>query len=133
MTGHDEPATALQRGALAGEFARLGYRRSQAGRKLRLAYSAALLGVDGLSSSSELTSGDAGRLIRMLHGCRTHADLQALAGIPGRPDETRSVAANATPHRAPRWQRDVIMIIFRHIIRGELAKREAAVRAGEAP
>lgn len=92
MTGLDEPATARQRGALAGEFERLGYSRGRIGRNHRLAVCATLLDIDELSSSTELTKGETGRLLRMLRECRTTDDLWTLAGLHPLDAETGTVA-----------------------------------------
>lgn len=96
MSGFDEPATMRQCGAVAGEFRRLGYPpRSAAGRARRLADSATLLGIPPLSSSAELTKGEAGRLLHMLRGCETPDDLRALLS---------TVSTATAPRRPRRWR-----------------------------
>jgi hypothetical protein len=131
----DEPATLPQRGTLVGEFARLGVPRTQCGRTRRLADSAALLGLAELGSTSELSIGEAGWLIRTLRGCQRPADLRALIPAPVRPPASTVSTAAVRPasmttaaRRVPRWQRDLIMIIFRRIMLDEMARREAAGR-----
>jgi hypothetical protein len=70
-----EPATSDQVGAIHREFARLGYREAE--RAGRLAASAALLCLDGLDSSADLTLGEAGKLVRLLQGFTSRAELAA--------------------------------------------------------
>jgi len=106
-TGYGEPATARQRGALVAEFVRLGYPRTRSWRARRLADSAILLGIDKLSSSTELTKGEAGRLLHMLRDCRTMDDLRALAGMPPFDPETGPVSAQTPDNdRADQPDRD---------------------------
>jgi hypothetical protein len=104
MTGFDEPATMQQCGAVAGQFTRLDYPRSAAGRARRLADSATLLGIPRLSSSTELTKGQAGRLLRMLRGCGTPEDLRALLGtIKGQARDGGTATVPRRPVIRRRW------------------------------
>lgn len=57
-----EPLTPNQRGAIMGEFTRLGIRD----RAERLAACAALLGIDALATTADLTQGQAGQLVNVL-------------------------------------------------------------------
>ena len=85
--GFAGPATARQAGALAGRFAGLGV----TDRAERLAVCAALLGLDGLATSRDLTVGQAGRLLHALGDCQDRAEL---------PDVTGGQAEGATPAQA---------------------------------
>ncbi len=73
-----EPATPRQLGAVMHEFERLGYRRSTVDRPARLGVAAALLHLEQLGSTHDLTMGEAGRLLHMLQGFRSgsRADLE---------------------------------------------------------
>jgi hypothetical protein len=73
------PPTPNQLGRLHAEFERLGYH--PADRDARLAVCAALLGLESLGSTCDLTMGDAGRLVRMLLDTGDRSELPA----PGRP------------------------------------------------
>lgn len=66
-----EPATATQVGAIIGEFGRLGVDD----RAERLAITAALLGLENVSSTTDLVMGDAGRLVAMLRRTHDRAEL----------------------------------------------------------
>ena len=68
------PATPNQIGAVHVEFRRLGL---DGDRPARLAAAAVLLGLDSLSSSRELTMGQAGFLIHTLPGLAGAGDLAA--------------------------------------------------------
>lgn len=66
------PATRAQVGAIAGEFQRrMGVRR----RDQRLEISAALLHLDGLNSTADLTMGQAGKLLHILRSTPDRAEL----------------------------------------------------------
>jgi hypothetical protein len=60
----EPPATSLQIGAINGEFRELGVHD----RRARRALAARLAGIGPLGSMTELTTGQAGRLIRELRG-----------------------------------------------------------------
>ena len=68
------PLTAAQRGAIQGEFTRLGV----TDRAERLAISAALLGLDRLGSTTDLTQGQAGKLLGQLRDIRNRDELAAV-------------------------------------------------------
>jgi hypothetical protein len=68
------PLTPAQRGAVHGEFTRL----SIVGRTERLGISAALLGLRTLGSTSDLTQGQAGKLIARLRDIRNRNELAAV-------------------------------------------------------
>jgi len=71
-----EPATPTQVGAAIAEFERLGiHDRSE-----RLALSAALLSLDELTSTTDLTMGQAGKLVGILRATRAPSELPDLAG-----------------------------------------------------
>lgn len=89
-----EPATFLQVRACVLECERLGL----VDRAGRLAACAALLGLAELGSTCDLCMGDAGRLLRLLRGCRDRGELDAL--LP-RPEPAR--ARPARPALAARW------------------------------
>jgi len=74
-----EPATPNQVGAIHGEARRLNL----TDRAERLAASAALLDLDQLGSTRDLTMGQADCLLRTLQDCRDRAALDAM--IPARP------------------------------------------------
>jgi hypothetical protein len=59
-----EPATSAQLGAVMHEFRRLGFAEGDRGE--RLAVSGAVLGLDALGSTRDLTMGQAGQLVRAL-------------------------------------------------------------------
>jgi hypothetical protein len=84
-----EPATPYQRGAIMGEFERLGYGRAD--RAERLAVCAALLDLDDLGSTAHLVMGQAGQLYRLLLGIAGRAELLAAAGLDGE-DQAPGVA-----------------------------------------
>ncbi|MGA2828448.1 MAG: hypothetical protein ABSF03_20280 [Streptosporangiaceae bacterium] len=69
-----EPTTPNQIGAVHGEFRRLGL---DVDRPARLAAAAALLGLDSLRSSRDLSMGQAGYLIQTLRGLAGGGDLAA--------------------------------------------------------
>jgi hypothetical protein len=101
-----EPATPDQLGAVMGEFERLGF--GYADRAERLAVSAAILGLDELGSVKDLVMGQAGRLLRVLHGCQDRASLPVPppaaarpSGAPGR----GAVLALAAAALVNAWQR----------------------------
>src|SRR5579859_1671348 len=71
-----EPATAVQRGAVMGEFHRLGLDGPGA-RSERLAICAALLGIADLGSTRELVMGQAGQLVLALRQIPSRGDLPA--------------------------------------------------------
>jgi hypothetical protein len=71
------PATPNQRGAIHGEFVRLGFGRAD--RAERLAVCAELLGLDKLRSTADLTMGQAGQLYSLLLGICRRAELDAAA------------------------------------------------------
>jgi hypothetical protein len=70
------PATSMQIGAIHGEFRRLGFGEDE--RVERLAISADLLHLGELASTSDLTMGDAGRLVRLLRSYQDRAELAAM-------------------------------------------------------
>lgn len=72
-----EPLTVNQLGRIHREFDRLGFGRGD--RAARLRATATLAGVPGrLASTKDLTEGEAGRVVRLLVGCRTAGELCAL-------------------------------------------------------
>jgi hypothetical protein len=71
------PLTPNQRGAVMREFARLGI----ADRAERLAAIAALLGIDALGSTGELTQGQAGQLVNTLERITDPAELPQVAAV----------------------------------------------------
>jgi hypothetical protein len=73
-----EPATPNQRGAIMDHFRRLGF-HPQRDRAERLATCAALLDLDALGSTAELTMGQAGRLVHILQRTPGRAELAAAA------------------------------------------------------
>lgn len=77
--------TENQLGAVHAEFRRVGI----TGRGERLRLTAALAGRDGITSTSELTAGECGRVVRMLGGCRTVSDVRDAAD-PGRAGRRRA-------------------------------------------
>jgi hypothetical protein len=76
-----EPATPSQVGVVVRQFERLGFTGSD--RAERLTISAALLGLDGLGSTKDLTMGQAGQLYRTLAGIRGRGELRAAARLAG--------------------------------------------------
>ena len=82
-----EPATSDQVGVVVRQFERLGFTGYD--RAERLALSAALLGLDALDSTKDLTKGQAGKLYRMLLGIGDRDELRAAARIAdeGQADE----------------------------------------------
>jgi len=79
-----EPLTPNQLGRIRAEFGRLGFAESDRGARLRV--TAALAGIPGrIESTKELTEGEAGRVVRVLTGCRTAEDLAALTVPETRP------------------------------------------------
>lgn len=76
-----ERITRNQRGAIMREFDRLGfhYKRDRAD---RLAVCAALLGIDGLDSTDDLTQGQAGQLVNALQRTATRAELPRIVTAP---------------------------------------------------
>jgi hypothetical protein len=78
-----EPATRNQVGAIHGKFRDLGFRPGR-DRDDRLAYTAALAGLDQLDSSSQLTQGEAGRVVGQLRECATASEAfdRAWPGAP---------------------------------------------------
>jgi hypothetical protein len=86
-----EPTTSNQRGAIMREFGRLGFGEDD--RAARLAASAALLELDELDTTSDLTMGQAGQLIRVLRQYAHRGELPEAssavtagsAGAPARP------------------------------------------------
>jgi hypothetical protein len=74
-----ESATANQLGAIMGEFARLGI----SDRAERLAVCAALLDLDELDTSADLTMGDAGRLLNVLQHTADRAELPDVTALDG--------------------------------------------------
>lgn len=67
--------TPRQWGAIRGEFRRL----LVADRSVRLGLTARLLGLPPVESTRDLSMGDAGRLVAMLRGCESPAELARLA------------------------------------------------------
>jgi hypothetical protein len=97
-----ESATPKQVGVVRREFERLGFK--EVDRAERLAISAALVGLDSLTSTKDLTMGQAGKLYSTLIGVANRDELQAAARIgdaddgPGGPtlcDLIRLVAVRA--------------------------------------
>ena len=84
-----EPATPNQRGAIMGEFARLGV----TDRGERLAACAALLGLGELGSTADLVMGEAGRLVNLLQRLRDRAEL--LAVVSAAVDDARQAGERA--------------------------------------
>jgi hypothetical protein len=80
MTRLDEPATALQRGAVMGQYRRLGLDRPRQ-RELRHAVGAALLGLAEVADWRDLTKGQAGVLLRSLQDCASADEAAAAAGL----------------------------------------------------
>lgn len=74
------PATPAQVGAIRGEWRRLW---PECGRETRLSTCAALLGCGELGSTTDLVLGDAGRLLAMLRGFASRAELAAAASSDG--------------------------------------------------
>lgn len=74
-----EPATPNQRGALMRECERLGL----TGRAERLAVLAGLLGADELDTTGDLTMGQAGQLVGILHRAGGLAELPDVARVDG--------------------------------------------------
>ena len=68
-----ELASPRQRGAVMGQFTRLGYGRAD--RAARLAVAARILGLDDLASTGDLTTGQAGMLLGTLSGFASRAGL----------------------------------------------------------
>lgn len=66
-------ATSAQVAAVNNQFWYLGFRRGD--RAQRLAACATLLGLDGLSSTKNLTAGQAGQLVRLLAQLRARGEL----------------------------------------------------------
>ena len=92
-----EPATPNQVGAVHGEFRRLGL---DGDRPARLAAAAALLGLDDLGSSRDLSMGQAGYLIHTLRGLAGAEELAATRragararGAPGPCELMAAIAA----------------------------------------
>ena len=86
-----EPATANQVGAAMGEFERLGF--GLADRRERLAVAVALLRLDELRSTWDLTMGQAGRLVGLLRQIPDRAALDtelAAAGDEGQAEHVVS-------------------------------------------
>lgn len=81
-----EPLTATQRGAVLGEFRRLGL-DSPADRSRRLAVSAAILGLDELTSTADLSMGQAGQLV---------SALRSITDCSGLPDPRRNAARHVS-------------------------------------
>lgn len=75
------PATPNQRGAIMREFGRLGF-HPRYDRAERLAACAALLGVDELGSTADLTQGQAGQLVNVLRLTTDRAALARAAAAP---------------------------------------------------
>ena len=97
-----EPATPNQRGAIMGEFARLGV----ADRGERLAACAALLGLGELGSTADLLMGEAGRLVNLLQRLRDRAELLAVvsAAVDDAPQAGERSAAAPAAARATWWE-----------------------------
>jgi len=72
-----EPATSNQRGAIMREFGRLGF--GEEDRAERLAACAALLGLDELDTTGDLTMGQAGQLVGTLMRFADRGELTAAA------------------------------------------------------
>jgi hypothetical protein len=78
-----EPLTGNQLGRIMAEFDRLGLYSRKYHRAERLRLTAILADYPGeLETTKDLTQGEAGRVVRSLIGCRTRADLMALAEPP---------------------------------------------------
>jgi hypothetical protein len=93
VSGQDR-ATPAQVSAVNNQFWYLGFRRAD--RAERLAACATLLGLDGLSSTKDLTAGQAGQLVRMLAQLRARGELDAaLAAAYKAPDEPADIDAPA--------------------------------------
>ena len=97
------PATPNQIGAVHGEFHRLGLDGDRPG---RLAVAAALLGLDGLTSSRNLSMGQAGYLVKTLRSLAGAGELATAvrqarirAGARG-PSVLAEIAASV-----PAWQK----------------------------
>jgi len=92
-----ESATPTQVGALHGEFRRLGYNEDE-DRAERLAVCATLSGLGELETTSDLTMGEAGRLINLLRQTRDAGELAALLPARGehQGDEVPAVEGGMT-------------------------------------
>ena len=77
-----EPATPTQRGAVMRECDRLGL----ADRAERLAILAALLDLDALGSTANLTMGQAGKLVNLLQSTQNRGDLPEITTATGADD-----------------------------------------------
>ena len=76
-----ESLTPNQRGAIMGEFGRLGFHHLRH-RAERLAVCAALLGIDDLGSTADLTQGQAGQLLNILRHTTDRTALLQAAAVP---------------------------------------------------
>lgn len=134
MTKLDEPATPRQVGALHHQFERLGYR--PADRHARLATCAAMLGLDGLDTTKDLSKGQAGQLAARLAGITGRGHLAAVPGVRLPPDgpEARARAMLARWDPAASRQRILTRLLTRYIA-AEMAARiqEAARDARKTP
>ena len=102
-------ATPAQVAAVNNQFWYLGYRRAD--RAERLAVCAALLGLDELASTKDLTAGQAGQLVRMLAQLRGRGGLdEAIAAAraarekPDRADAEELAVALAFALLAGAWR-----------------------------
>lgn len=96
-----EPATDTQVGAIHGEFRRLGLEHDRAA---RLEAVAALLGLDRLTSLTDLTMGQAGRLVGLLRTIETAGQLAARSRVAA---GARAWVRAAEILAGPAWPRDV--------------------------
>lgn len=87
-----DPLTLRQLGRIHAEFVRLGFHeRSERAERLRLTAIIARSGPIG--STKDLTMGQAGRAIGALTGCRTDAELYALAEPEPEPEPRNILSA----------------------------------------
>ncbi len=104
-----EPATRNQCGAIMREFERFGFHHRR-NRAERLAACASLLGIDELSSTTDLTQGQAGQLVRALEHITDRAALWQAAGLrtdddeqpAGHDDQGADEAGEASPAASAR-------------------------------
>jgi hypothetical protein len=105
-----EPATGTQVGAVIGEFERLGV----VDRGERLAITAELLGLEHVSSTTDLVMGDAGRLVAMLRRTRDRAelpDISAPADDEDQADEPAEIDDDDPGAERIRWPEAISRII----------------------
>ncbi len=116
----DGPCTPNQWGRVRREFERLGLADLDGAQlEARLLLTGQLAGRGAaVSSTRDLTAGEAGRVVRLLAGCRTLSDAEALAD-PG-------PGAGRAEDPAPDYRRRLVTVLLRAMINQAL--REAARR-----